>query len=196
MSHHTDATARALQARLTYLLDLDISPRLLPEERLLLAILRQAVVDYFGDDPLEQLSAALYFARSPLYRLTLRRFGLPDHTLPEGIDRSVLRRLVSMNAEQIDPLQLETLVRRLSGTQLKVVLTMGLLSLPATTRKISLKCGLGRATVMAALDQLARLGLVQRNDDAPHAEWSLGDEVWRVLARVLGDAPHHQIDHS
>ena len=195
MSHHNDATARALQARLTYLLDLDISPRLLPEERLLLAILRQAVVDYFGDDPLEQLSAALYFARSPLYRMTLRQFGLPDHTLPEGIDRSAFRRLVSMNAEQIDPLQLETLVRRLSGTQLKVVLTMGLLSLPATTRKISLKCGLGRATVMAALDQLARLGLVQRNNDASYAEWSLGDEVWRVLARVLGDGPG-QIDHS
>lgn len=195
MSHHNDATARALQARLTYLLDLDISPRLLPEERLLLAILRQAVVDYFGDDPLEQLSAALYFARSPLYRMTLRQFGLPDHTLPEGIDRSAFRRLVSMNAEQIDPLQLETLVRRLSGTQLKVVLTMGLLSLPATTRKISLKCGLGRATVMAALDQLTRLGLVQRNNDASYAEWSLGDEVWRVLARVLGDGPG-QIDHS
>ena len=70
-----------------------------------------------------------------------------------------------MNAEHMDPLQLETLVRRLSGTQLKVVLTMGLLSLPATTRKISGNCGLGRATVLAALDQLARQGLVQRDGD-------------------------------
>ena len=195
MSHHNDTAARALQARLAYLLDLDISPRLRPEERLLLAVLRQAVVDYFGDDPLEQLSAALYFAHSPLYRMTLRQFGLPDHTLPEGVDLSAFRREVPMNAEHMDPLQLETLVRQLSGTQLKIVLTMGLLSLPATTRKISLNCGLGRATVMAALDQLSRQGLVQRNDDAPHAEWSLGDEVRRVLAEVWGDGPH-QIDHS
>ena len=190
MSHHNDTAARALQARLAYLLDLDISPRLRPEERLLLAVLRQAVVDYFGDDPLEQLSAALYFAHSPLYRMTLRQFGLPDHTLPEGVDLSAFRREIPMNAEHMDPLRLETLVRQLSGTQLKIVLTMGLLSLPATTRKISLNCGLGRATVMAALDQLSRLGLVQRNDDAPHAEWSLGDEVWRVLAKVWGDEPH------
>lgn len=195
MSHHNDTTERALQARLAYLLDLDISPSLRPEERLLLAVLRQAVVDYFGDDPLERLSAALYFARSPLYRMTLRQFGLPDHTLPEGVDLSAFRRELPMNTEHMDPLRLETLVRQLSGTQLKVVLTMGLLSLPATTRKISLNCGLGRATVMAALDQLSRLGLVQRNDDAPHAEWSLGDEVWRVLAKVWGDDPH-QIDHS
>jgi len=195
MSHHDDTTERALQARLAYLLDLDISPRLRPEERLLLAVLRQAVVDYFGDDPLERLSAALYFARSPLYQMTLRQFGLPDHTLPEGVDLSAFRREVPMNAKHMDPLQLETLVRQLSGTQLKIVLTMGLLSLPATTRKISLNCGLGRATVMAALDQLSRQGLVQRNDDAPHAEWSLGDEVWRVLAKVWGDEPH-QIDHS
>ena len=46
--HNSDT---ALQARLQYLLDLDISPELLPEQRLLLAILRQSVVDYFGDAP-------------------------------------------------------------------------------------------------------------------------------------------------
>ncbi|HOU41378.1 MAG TPA: hypothetical protein PK829_08925 [Promineifilum sp.] len=196
MSQHDDAGERALQTRLAYLLDLDISPSLRPEERLLLAVLRQAVVDYFGDDPLERLSAGLYFARSPLYRMTLRQFGLPDHALPEGVDLSAFRGDLPMNADHaLDPLRLETLVRQLSGTQLKVVLTMGLLSLPATTRKISLNCGLGRATVMAALDQLSRQGLVQRNDDAPHAEWSLGDEVRRVLAEVWGDGPH-QIDHS
>ncbi len=195
MSQHDDTSERALQARLAYLLDLDISPSLPPEQRLLLAVLRQAVVDYFGDDPLERLSAGLYFARSPLYRMTLHQFGLPDHALPEGIDLSAFRRNDQMNADHaLDPLRLETLVRQLSGTQLKVVLTMGLLSLPATTRKISLNCGMGRATVMAALDQLSRQGLVQRNDDAPHAEWSLSDEVRRVLAEVWGDGP--QIDHS
>ena len=56
-----------LQARLAYLLDLDISPALSPDQRLLLAILRQAVLDYFGDDPLERLSAAL---TSPVRRST------------------------------------------------------------------------------------------------------------------------------
>ena len=51
--------AAALQVRIDYLLDLDLPTNLPPEQRLLLAVLRQAVVDYFGDDPLERLSAGL-----------------------------------------------------------------------------------------------------------------------------------------
>lgn len=181
------ASDHARRARLQYLLDLDISPDLTPEQRLLLAILRQSVVDYFGDDPLEKLSAALYFARSPLYRTTLQQFHLPEDTLPEGIDLSAFRRKERMNSDHDnDPLRLETLVRQLSGTQLKVILTMGLLPLPATTRKIGLNCGLGRATVRAALEQLAWKGLVTRHDDSSRPEWSLGQEVRRVLAEVWG----------
>ena len=71
MNQHDHDSDQALQARLQYLLDLDISPELLPEQRLLLAILRQSVVDYFGDDPRQRLDAALYFAHSPLYRTCL-----------------------------------------------------------------------------------------------------------------------------
>ena len=181
------ASDKALQARLQYLLDLDISPELAPEQRLLLAVLRQSVVDYFGDDPLQRLDAALYFARSPLYRATLCRFGLPDSLLPEGVDLTGFRRREQMAAEhETDPLRLETLVRGLSGTQLKVVMTMGLLPLPATTRRIGLTCQLSRSAVKAALEQLAAQGLVALHDDGPRAEWSLGDEVWRLLAEVWG----------
>ena len=96
---------RALQARLQYLLDLDISPELTPEQRLLLAVLRQAVLDYFDDDPLERLSAALYFARSPIYRATLRLFDLPATLLLEGVDLTAFRRKeeIAANDRRIMP---------------------------------------------------------------------------------------------
>lgn len=181
-----------LQARLQYLLDLDISGGIPPEQRLLLGILRQSVIDYFGDDPLERLSASLYFARSPVYQLTLQLFSLPATLLPIGIDLSALEKKEPMSDDiDPDPLRLETLVRRLSGTQLKVVLTMGLLPLPAATRKISLNCGLTRATVLTALEQLAAQGLVERRDDATNklspTKWALPEPVRRVLADVWGD---------
>jgi len=177
---------RALQARLQYLLDLDISPELTPEQRLLLAVLRQAVLDYFDDDPLERLSAALYFARSPIYRATLRLFDLPATLLPEGVDLTAFRRKEEMAANEPDPLRLETLVHQLSGTQLKVILTMGLLPLPATARAIALNSGLVRQTTLGALEQLTAQGLVRRHDDGPRPVWSFSDEVRRVLLEVWG----------
>ena len=183
-SHECD---QVLQARLQYLLDLDISPELLPEQRLLLAILRQSVVDYFGDDPLQQLDAAFYFAHSPFYRATLCEFGLPETLLPEGVDLTGFRRREKMAAaHEKEPLRLETLVRHLSGNQLKVVMTMGLLPLPTTTRRIGLSCQLSRSAAKAALEQLTTQGYVICHDEGLRAEWSLADEVGRVLAGVWG----------
>jgi hypothetical protein len=180
------ANEKALQAHLQYLLDLDISTALPPDYRLLLAVLRQAVIDYFGDDPIEQLDAALYFAHSPVYRQTLQLFDLPDDLLPLGIDLCDFRRRERMNGNnELDPLRLETLVRDLSGTQLKIVLTMGLVALPATTRTISLRCGLTRSTVVAALDQLATLGLVEREGEL-RPVWSLPAAVRAVVDEVWG----------
>mgnify|MGYP002682619633 CR=1 FL=1 len=63
-----------------------------------------------------------------------------------------------------EPLVLETLVRRLSGTQLKIVLTMGLLPQPVVTRRISLKCQISRSTTLVALEHLAQQGLVIRHE--------------------------------
>jgi hypothetical protein len=185
MSEHD--TTYAMQARLQYLLDLDISSELPPEQRLLLAILRQAVVDYFGDDPLERLSAALYFARAPLYRMTLAQFNLPATLLPYGVDLTAFRREATMpTAPDNDALRLETLVRQLTGTQLKVILTMGLLPLPVTTRSISLNCALTRSTVVIALEQLLEQRLVERHYRGARPLWSLSDEVRRVLNEVWG----------
>lgn len=187
MNHSDPIDEEALQARIQYLLDLDISTGLPPDQRLLLAILRQSVIDYFGDDPLERLSAALYFARSPVYKSTLQLFNLPDDLLPVGVDLSAFKRKENLNQDfETDPLRLETLVRQLSGTQLKIVLTMGLLPLPAATRKISLNCGLTRSTVLVALEQLATQGLVERHDDGGRPVWSLPAPVRRVLDEVWG----------
>lgn len=170
-----------------YLLDLDIDFDLPPDQRLLLAVLRQSVVDYFGDDPLERLSAALYFARSPVYRTTLQLLNLPEDLLPIGIDLSAFRKEEQLDDDyETDSMRLETLVRRLSGTQLKVVLTMGLLPLPATTRAITLNCGLTRSTVLVALEQLTGQGLVLRHLDGRHIAWSLPEAVQEILDEVWG----------
>ncbi|WP_374688541.1 hypothetical protein [Promineifilum sp.] len=176
-----------LQERLRQLIDLEVSERLSPEQRLLLAVLRQAVLDYFDDDPLERLSAALYFTRSPLYRLTLHEFGLPDNLLPDGVDLTAFRRKRRREERgEHDPLELETLVRQLSGMQLKIVLSMGLLPLPATTRAISLNSGVTRSTALVTLEQLAAQGLAVRHDDTGRATWSLPGEVRRVLDEMWG----------
>lgn len=175
------------QAHLQYLLDLDIPDLLAPDQRLLLAVLRQAIVDYFSDDPTERLDAALYFARSPVYRATLQLFDLPDDTLPLGVDLTDFRRKERMNEHyELDPMRLETLVRQLSGTQLKIVLTMGLLPLPAVTRRISLSCSLTRSTVLVALNHLVDQGLVVREEVDGRAAWSFPADVRQVIQDVWG----------
>lgn len=178
-----------LEARLHYLLDLDISRTLSPGQRLLLAILRQAVVDYFGADPAERLSAALYFARSPVYQMTLRQFNLPSTLLPVGVDLGAFRRQEHMDEDfEVDSLHLQTLVRQLSGTQLKLVLTMGLLARPAVTRKICLSSGLSRSTVVTAMEQLVVQGLVERHMIKSQIAWSLPSTVQKVVGEVWGSA--------
>ena len=189
MNQHDHDSDQALQARLQYLLALDISPELLPEQRLLLAILRQSVVDYFDNDPRQRLDAALYFAHSPLNRTTLAQFGLPETLLPDGVDLTGFRRREAGKAPRpTEPLRLQTLVRQLSGSQLKVILTMGLLPLPATTRRIGLACQLSRSAAKAALEQLATQGLVEIDDSGVRALWSLGEEMGRLLDGVWGAA--------
>ena len=185
MNHNlsTDEAQRAIWVQ--YLLDLDISPELPPSHRLLLGVLRQAIVDYFGDDPVHQFSAALYFATSPLYRATLQAFDLAEDVLPLGVDVAAFRRKEKMNQQdEPDTLQLETLVRELTGNQLKIVLTMGLMDLPVVTRKISLRCGLTRSTVLIALDHLETQGLVVRREIDGRMAWSFPAAVDTILNEV------------
>jgi len=175
-----------MERRRAYLLALDIPADLPPDAMLLLAVLRQAVIDYFDDDPLQQLDAALYFAFSPIYKDTLRLFNLPEDSLPLGVDLSEFRRRKRMNEEyQFDRLHLETLVRQLSGTQLKIVMTMGMMALPATTRTISLRCEMARQTVLTTLEQLEMQGLVRREGEF-RPQWSLPLPVSRLMDEIWG----------
>lgn len=176
------------RARVQSLIDLELSSGLAPYDRLLLAILRQAIIDYFDDDPTEQLSAALYFAQSPFYRAVLQRFNLPEDALPIGVDLTDFRRQEKMSREcEAEPLVLETLVRRLSGTQLKIVLTMGLLPQPVVTRRISLKCEISRSTALVALEQLAQQGLIIRHEIDGRAAWAFPAAVERIIQSVWAD---------
>ncbi len=176
------------RTRAQSLIDLELSSGLAPYDRLLLAILRQAIIDYFDDDPTEQLSASLYFAQSPFYGAVLQRFNLPEDTLPIGVDLTDFRRKEKMNNNcEPEPLVLETLVRRLSGTQLKIVLTMGLLPQPVVTRRISLKCQISRSTTLVALEHLAQQGLVIRHEIDGRAAWAFPAVVARIIQSVWAD---------
>lgn len=180
-----DMTAEERQKWLEYLMDLDIPASLSPEQKLMLAVLRQSVLDYFGDDPWLQIDAALYFAESPVYQWALQLFDLPADLIPEGVDLSAYRKEVKMNEKsELDPVRLETLVGDLSPMQLKIVLTMGLLDLPVPTRKISMKCGVSRSTALTALDQMVEKGMVLKQRIDGHAVWSFADAVRPVIDRV------------
>lgn len=183
-----------LQSQLQKLIDLDIPHRLEPEQRLCLAVLRQAVLDYFGDNPLQKQSAADYFAGSPMYQLTLQMFRLPSNLLPTGV--GIGREPEETAEDPVDLLQLETLVHELSGSQLKVMLTMGLLELPATAGKISKQCRLNRATVLSALAHLAEEGLVEAIDTGLYTIWDVPiparqflDTLWEAAGREATPAP-------
>jgi hypothetical protein len=190
----TDPNAN-LQARLQTLLDHDVPGGLMPEEQLCLAVLRQAVIDYFGEDPIERYSAWEYFAHSPLYALTLRLFRLPPDLLPPGvnIDKGFRRSPMTTLKDSKD-VDLEQLVISLSGSQLKVMLTMGnmLPLLPTSAGVIAQACNLNRGTVMAALEQMRMQNLVASESDGNTVVWLLPPHVRKLLQAVWGrkDSPH------
>jgi hypothetical protein len=175
-----------LQTRLQILTDLEIDRNLPPEHRLLLAVLQQAVLDYFLE-PVEWKSSIDYFALSPIYQLTLSLLGLPNDALPDGVDPIVVktRREQIMMNKRVESLQLEMLVRQLSANQLKVLMTMGLMHLPASAGKIAAGCQLSRKAVQDALGQLSEQGLVERVEEKSYQYWSLPVIVAEVLSEIL-----------
>ncbi|MBW7959140.1 MAG: hypothetical protein H3C69_06240 [Candidatus Promineofilum sp.] len=182
-----DKPGNAADLPVQNLMDIDIPGNLPPIYRLLLAVLRQSVIDYFGDDPMQQSSAADYFKYSSFYRETLEYFNLPDNLLPVGVDLSAYRQEEPLNNDyELDPMKLETLVRQLSGTQLKIVLTMGLMPLPALTRQIGFQCGLSRSTTLTALSQLLIQGLITREKRGDRDMWAFPASVQQVIKEVWG----------
>lgn len=176
-----------LQERFQILLQNDIPTSMAPEARLLMAILRQSVLDYFHGSPLERYGAWEYFSASPLYILTLRVFNLPDDLLPAGVEVEKIYRRKVMETIEEDPLALKRLVRELSGAQLKVLLAMGgMLPLPGSAGMIANACGLNRTTAVVALEQLEKQALVSMELDGKARTWSLPAEVRAALQEVWG----------
>lgn len=179
------STDKKAQSQLQQLLNVQISNELEPEQRLCLAVLRQAVLDYFGDSPELKQSAADYFAHATLYKLTLQMFRLPTDLLPIGIE---LGRAPDDPAESVDPLRLETLVHELSATQLKVILNLGLLDLPVSAGAVARQCRLNRATVLKALAELAEQGLVKPLDTGLYTMWTVPAQAQRFLNELWAAA--------
>lgn len=178
---------KELRERLENLLDVGISPRLPPEKRLLAAILVRATLDYFDLDPAERRSAAEYFLESWIYPRTLDLFGLPSDYLPKLITIAGLEERMSQMKDLIDPttLRVKTLVDQLSGNQLKVILTMGTLQLPAAAGKIAAGSQLSRSAVAAALNYLRGQGLVTCQEAGTRLVWSLPPAVANLLSEIL-----------
>lgn len=173
--------------RLEHLLELGIDPSLPPEMRLLMAVLVRATLDYFDADPVEQRSAAEYFLGSWLYRVTLEVFGLPPDYLPEEITiAGLVERSYQLKEMGLDPelLRMKTLAAELTGTQLKVILTMGTLTLPATVAKIAAGCQLSRSATIAALLQLQEQGLAVCQVRGQRQYWLLPPEMAEKLTVV------------
>jgi hypothetical protein len=177
--------------------DLEPSRNREPIERLLLAILQQAVLDYFTGSERLQRDALRYFQDSVLYRLTLQLFNLPPDSLPQGVELDdIPSRLVvppvTTEAEAeatIEELHLNgqtvsllPLMQMLKGNRLHIFLTIHLLEQPAGINDIVDMSGLSEDTVRRQMVELQEMGLLKQVSTAetPKA-WIVADGAAAIV---------------
>jgi len=181
--------------------ELEPSRNAQPVERLLLAVLQQAVLDYFTGHEKEQRDALRYFRESVLYRLTLQLFDLPPDTLPQGVQLDAIpeRPLRGRSAtadvmpeatlEDLDlngqNISLLSLMQLLKGNRLHVFLTIHLLDQPVSITDIVVISGISEDTVRRQMVELQEMGLLERAVTADaHKSWIISQQA----ATIVGQA--------
>lgn len=169
---------------LTAIRELEPSRNLQPVERLVLAVLQQAVLDYYSNDENQQRDALRYFRESVLYKLTLQLFDLPADTLPLGVEldqipqrpeqaRTAAAELAPETEELLlndETVPLLTLMKFLKGNRLHVFLTIYLLGQPVSIADVVAISGISEDTVRRQIGELQDLGLLERYENGEIAK--------------------------
>lgn len=179
--------------------DLEPSRNAQPVDRLLLAVLQQAVLDYFTGSEKQQRDALRYFRESVLYRLTLQLFDLPPDALPQGVqldsipertrsDRSAATdTMLEATLEDLDlnghTISLFNLMQLLKGNRLHVFLTIHLLEQPVSITDVVLVSGISEDTVRRQMGELQEMGLLDRVRTAEtHKSWVVSNQAVAIIA--------------
>lgn len=186
---------------LTAIRELEPSRNLQPVERLVLAVLQQAVLDYFTADEQQQRDALRYFRESVLYKLTLQLFDLPRDTLPLGVDldeipqsperaRTAAAELAPETEELLlndQSVPLLTLMRLLRGNRLHVFLAIYLLGRPVSIADVVDISGISEDTVRRQISELQDLGLLERQETGEaYRSWVIAQEAAGIIASRTG----------
>jgi hypothetical protein len=184
--------------------ELEPSRNAQPVERLLLAVLQQAVLDYFtGNEPLQR-DALRYFRESVLYRLTLQIFDLPRDTLPRGVlldeiperplrvrsaARHVAPKSKAISLDMMEEIQLNretisllTLMQTLKGNRLHIFLTVHLLAQPVSIADVVDISGISEDTVRRQMMELQAMGLLTKTSPAgAHKSWIVSRQAAKII---------------
>lgn len=186
---------------LTAIRELEPSRNLQPVERLVLAVLQQAVLDYHSNDEVQQRDALRYFRESVLYKLTLQLFDLPRDTLPLGVDldgipqrpeqaRTAAAELAPETEELLlndQTIPLLTLMKFLKGNRLHVFLTIYLLGQPVSIADVAVISGISEDTVRRQIGELQDIGLLvdYEKGEVPKS-WVIAPEAASIIVGQTG----------
>jgi hypothetical protein len=182
-----------------------------PVARLLLAVLQQAVLDYFSGTEKQQRDALRYFQESALYRITLQLFNLPPGALPQGVQLDEIpgrRSRVPSAAAQDRPetrdtdiplgifeelhlngetISLLTLMQVLKGNRLHVFLTLHLLDQPATIADVVYTSGISEDTIRRQIVELQEMGLLEFVETAEsYKSWVISHRAAAIIVNQTG----------
>jgi hypothetical protein len=189
--------------------DLEPSRNRQPLERLLLAVLQQAVLDYFSGNKQQQRDALRYFQHSVLYRLTLQFFDLPPDALPQGVQPDtipgrpirvpaavapVVPEATGQSMNMLEDLHLNgktisllTLMQLLKGNRLHVFLTVHFLHQPVTTADVATVSGISEDTVRRQMIELQQMGLLEAVETAEISKsWVISQRAAAIITSQTG----------
>jgi hypothetical protein len=187
--------------------DLEPSRDRQPVERLLVAILQQAVLDYFGGNQKQKRDALRYFQESALYHLALKLFDLPPDALPQGVQpdtvpaRPVRKPPALAQAAPVPghialelhqelhlngkPISLLTLTQVLRGNRLHIFLTTLILDQPASIADVASISGVSEDTVGRQMTELQQMGLLTLVESADtFRSWVISENAAEIVSQL------------